>query len=191
MNIFGKAVNSVKNVFRDQPGKPTVDQRLMSALRVAQNLPKAKFESQTVNNMRPGLNKTAAQVGMGAAESLVNSPANLITGSTIVGEQLGNALTKNHVQWGRAAQGAKQLGSSLMNGAMVQGAYNVASRPFSRPAELPRVIPQSPKAPVIRMIPIKQGGKQIGQFDIGMTAQDLDPEVMKKIVKMQKFFIRK
>lgn len=225
MNILQKGVQAVKNVFRDQPGKPTLDQRLMSGLHAAQNIPKFDFSSKTINDMRPGFNKTAAQVGLGTAESLANTPANLITGSTIVGEQLGNAMTRNPVQWGRAAQGAGQLGSSLLNGAMVQGAmspfmpnnqkasaafraanpstsegyfknaagqwYDPLNGRVAKTADVPRSIPQVQTPPPTRMIPINQGDVRLGEFNIGRTPQDFDPNVFRKLIKSGKFMVGK
>ena len=194
--------------------KVFLDQRLQSLLGAAQKIPKFTFSQGATDGMTPGLNKTAADLGIGATESLLNTPANLITGSTKIGEQVGNVMTGNPINVRKGIEGAGETGSALLNGSMVQGAMS----PFSNEAASARfraanpstsegffktadgrlydplngqfahtadVIPQEAiqQAKTSHMIPIKQGDKVIGEFDIGRSFQDYDPKIVKKFVK--------
>lgn len=186
-----------------------------NALKRVQKLPKVRFAEKATSSMQPGLNKTAASTLLGAAEGVVNAPSDLITGSSTIGEQLGNAVTGNPIDWSQGLQGGKELASSFVSALPVQAMMNPLSNeamtarflkeanPTSEglfknaagklydpltgtfahtddvsPEALVRQIPQQ-----TRNIPIKQGGNQIGNIDMGRSFGDYDPKFLKSLLK--------
>lgn len=104
--------------------QPSADQYALEFLHALQNPPKAHFADHATDKMQPGLNKTAVDMALGTAQGMVNVPSDLISGSTKIGEQVGNAMVGEPVQWGQGIQGGKELGSSFLNAMMLERATN-------------------------------------------------------------------
>lgn len=201
--------------------QPTADQYAMEFLKNVQNTPKIRFAQKASQSLPAGLPRTAGEVGLGVLEGAVNIPSNLLSGSTKIGEQLGNVITGNPIDMGQGFEGVKELGSSFLHAGGVQGTtypftdaamakrihremgkgtsegffknaagqlYDPLSGRLAKTADLPEaIIRNTPE--VQRIIPINQGGAQIGSVNIGKTFQDYSPKVVKRLLKTHPQYI--
>lgn len=175
--------------------QPTPDQYAMEFLKNLQNTPKFDFADKGTKKLGNTLGDQVLGMTAKGAQGVLNIPSNLVRGSTRIGEQLGNGLVGNPVDWGQAKNGAGDLTSAFLHGLMVQNAGIAGNKilDIGAPKEVtsaegfiqdaqgnwrdplngnyvkPDLVNKVSQA--FRTIPIKQGGQQVGE--IPMPVQQL------------------
>lgn len=168
--------------------QPTPDDYAMEFLKNLQNTPKFDFGDQVSKKLGNSFGEQVAGVAAKGAQGALNIPSNLVRGSTRIGEQLGNGLVGNPINFSEVKKGGGDLTSAFLHGLMVQNAGIGANKLLDMGAENPvtsaegfvkdaqgnwrdplngnYVKPDVVKkvSQVLRTVPIKQGGVQIGEM---------------------------
>lgn len=120
---YGKGGGGNSNPYQTLMGKigQVAQQMTPGYVNTMENLPHVN----SINNPTAGVMGNAAANAIG---DVVNIPYNLLGGATRVGQQLGNGISGQPVNWQQAGQGAKQLGNAFLAGGAVQGITSGANR---------------------------------------------------------------